>query len=161
MDSGDNVKVAMQNDEAIARQQAADDAITLPTHEDNPAHQTVSHHDDPASPFALTAKTEQPIEVTDPVTGKIVKFNILANGRAKLRNPEQASGGDYKEAAVRTILETATSLLNNPSFLPDANNVKALLLLSNKMTGPVTEAMNTKGYDVFFKMFTVTPSRDQ
>ena len=138
---------------------ANDSGITLPTHEQNPTQQTQHPGEDPASPFNITVKNEEPIAVKDPVSGDIVKFNILANGRAKLRNPGQAAG-DYKAAAVQTVLETAVSLLNNPSFLPDAHSVKALLLISNKMIGPVTEAMNTKGFDVAFKMFNVTLAKD-
>jgi len=134
--------------------------ITLPTHEQNPTQPQQHLAEDPASPFNITVKNEQPIEVKDPVSGDIVKFNILANGRAKLKNPDQGASGDYKTIAKDTVLETAISLLNNPSFLPDAHNVKALLLLSNKMIGPVTEAMNTKGFDVAFKMFNVTLARE-
>ena len=147
----DDFKEAVQSD---------DSGMTLPTHEQNPTQQTQHPAEDPASPFNITVKNDQPVEVKDPVSGDIVKFNILANGRAKLRNPGQCTGGDYKAAAVQIILDTAVSLLNNPSFLPDAHNVKALILLSSKMTGPVTEAMNTKGYDVAFKMFNVTVARD-
>ena len=158
-DAMERGKVAADN--YIERERAKEAEMSLPTHPDNKAAQMTKHPDDPSSPFAMTVKNEEPITVTDPATGKEVKFNILANGRAQLRDPHSYEGQDYKEIAKSAVLETVTSLLRNPVFLPNATDVKTLMMLSNKLVGPVTEALNTKGFNVAFKMLNVTPAREQ
>ena len=115
---------------------------------------------DPAAPFNFVAKTEEPIIVTDPKTGAQVKFNVLSNGRAKLDDPSAYEGKDYKAAVKEIIIETVKTLLNDPSFLPDAKDVKTLMMLSNRAVGPVTGELKSKGITAAFKMLNVTPVRE-
>jgi len=118
-------------------------------------------HTDPGAPFDFTVKTEDPIIVKDPVTGNDFKFRLLSNGRAKMDNPSMYEGQDFKSIVKDTIMETVVVNLNNPEFLPDCSNVKALLMLSNRMIQPVTAELKSKGFTVAFKMLNVTKIQEQ
>ena len=127
--------------------------------QNNPVKQHPEHPADPAAPFNFTAKTEEPVIVTDPKSGAQVKFNILSNGRAKLDDPSAYEGRDYKAVVRETVLGTVTATLNDPSFLPDAKDPKTLILLSNRLIPIVTGELKSKGITAAFKMLNVTHDR--
>ncbi|MBP5492998.1 MAG: hypothetical protein J6Y08_09150 [Clostridiales bacterium] len=114
----------------------------------------------PNEPFNFVAKTATPIEVTHGTTGRVVRFNVLSNGVAKLMDPNSYPGQNYKQIAIDTILETVKERLSDPAFLPDPTDLKSLMLLSHNLVPIATEALKGKGFQVMFKMLNVTPQAD-
>ena len=112
---------------------------------------------DPSAPFKFVVRTDEAIEVTDCLTNDKVRFNILADGVAKLDMPSAFEGKDHKAILRQTVIETVTARLNDPIFFPNAKDLKTTLLVQNRLRTIVAEDLKLKGYSTAFKMFNITP----
>ncbi|SCW53238.1 hypothetical protein SAMN02910456_01685 [Ruminococcaceae bacterium YRB3002] len=135
---------------------AAPDTLSSQPKSGSPLAQQTRTEADPNAPFGFVVKNEDPILVPDPVTGGEVKFNLLANGRAQMTDPSQYEGQDYKAVLQQTVLETVTAQLNDRNFMPNPNDLKTIMMASNRMVPIVTDALSQKGFKVMFKMLNVT-----
>ena len=115
---------------------------------------------DPSAPFKFAVKNESPIIVTDPITDEQIVFKLLADGRAKLDDPSDYEGKDYKKILRDTVIEIVTEKMNDPFFLPDPKDLKTLLLAQNRMRTTVTTELKAKGFTAVFRILNITPVRE-
>ena len=157
----DNFKEAMKRgQEAAENYRAREAAKTQPQVRSGarPAARAAAPSDpaDPAAPFGFAIPDPGPIEVTDPATGKLVKFHLTVSGRAMLMNPASFTDVDKKALIHETVIETVKSRLNDPAFLPNACDTKSVIMLSHRLMPIAVEALANKGIKAGFRNFFVT-----
>lgn len=119
-------------------------------------NRTVNKPFDPNEAFEFAYSRETPIVINDPLTGVEVKFNLLYKGIAKYNDPSSYNGQDPREILKSALLEMVRSNLSDPSFLPNANDPKTLLMMSNRFAPLAKDVLMQNGFSGAFKMFVVS-----
>ncbi|MBO7451444.1 MAG: hypothetical protein J6U54_13855 [Clostridiales bacterium] len=153
----DNLKAAMERGAKAANDYCEREKAAKPVPTAKPVQRV---NTDPSAPFKFAVKNESPIIVTDPITDEQIVFKLLADGRAKLDDPSDYEGKDYKKILRDTVIEIVTEKMNDPFFLSNPKDLKTLLLAQNRMRTTVTTELKAKGFTAVFRILNITPVRD-